>query len=449
MKPTILVIEDEKIQREILKEFLESKGFPVEVAESGETGLEILEKNPIDIVLLDEKLPGISGTEVLKKLREKYPHITVIMITAFGTIEHAVNAMKLGAYDYLVKPIHFGALLYSLERAREKIQLKKEVEVLKARLREKFKVENIIYSSGKMEEVMSLVARVSETDATVLVTGESGTGKELIANAIHYNSKRRDGPFIKVSIAALPETLIESELFGYERGAFTGAERRRIGRFESAQGGTIFLDEVGDLPPGTQVKLLRVLQERTIERLGSNVPIKVDVRVIAATNRDLYKLVEEGKFREDLYYRLNVIRIHIPPLRERKEDIPALVEYFINKFREREGKPIKGITKEALDLLLKYNYPGNVRELENIIERAVVLSRDEYITTRDLPFQVLAYSEEKTELPLPKRLELIEKQLIIDSLERNNWVQTKAASELGISERVLRYKMEKYGIKKR
>jgi len=452
MRPSILIIEDEEAQRKMLAEFLEEKDYFVETAATGEDGLKILEEKTIDVILLDEKLPGISGLEVLRKIKEKYPHILVLMITAYGTVEHAVSAMKMGAYDYLTKPIHFEALLYSLERAGEKLSLVREIEVLREKLKEKFRVENIRYVSGKMEEVMSLVVRVSESDATVLITGESGTGKELIASAIHYNSKRAYKPFIKVNLSALPETLIEAELFGHEKGAFTGAERRRIGRFEAAKGGTIFLDEIGDLPPGTQVKLLRVLQEREIERLGSNIPIKVDVRIIAATNQNIESLVESGNFREDLYYRLNVIRIHIPPLRERREDIPLLAEHFIKHFSERENKEIKGLTKEALDLLMRYDYPGNVRELENIIERAVILTRDQYITTKDLPFSVLS-SDIKVEKPgvslsLPERLESVEKQIILDALEKNQWIQTKAAQELGISERVLRYRMEKLNIKK-
>ena len=445
----VLIVEDDRSQREMLREALEEEGFEVEEAASGEDALRRLWEVSPDIVLLDYRLPGLNGGEVLKRIRAENPLIQVVMITAYGSVEQAVEAMRSGAFHYITKPVNFDELFLVLRRAQERIHLIRENQVLKERLEGRAGFKGIVYVSRAMEEVMSLVARVAVSNATVLVTGESGTGKELIAAAIHYASPRAEGPFIRVNLAALPETLLESELFGHERGAFTGADRRRIGRFEAAKGGTLFLDEIGDLPLQTQVKLLRVLQERVIERLGSNEPIPVDVRVIAATHQDIENLVREGRFREDLYYRLNVVRIHIPPLRERKEDIPVLVDAFLRRFSEREGKRIRGLTKEALDALVAYDYPGNVRELENIIERAVVLARGEYITLEDLPFTLRpngVVREREHRLTLNDHLEALEKSLILDALIKHQWVQTRAAEELGISERVLRYKMAKYGL---
>ncbi len=442
----ISVIEDDDFQRTILIDSLKKK-YEVYGAGSGEEFFDSLNNRVPDIVLLDWRLPGIQGNEVLERIKKEYPYIEVIVITAFGDIEQAVKAMKIGAFHYVTKPIDLNELDIIIEKAVEHQNLKKENELLKGFVREKLPETPVIFESEAMKKILSLAQRVAPTDATVLITGESGTGKELIAEVIHRFSPRADKPLVKVNIAAIPETLIESELFGHEKGAFTGADKRRIGRFESADKGTLFLDEIGELPLNTQVKLLRFLQDRVIERLGSNIPISLDVRIIAATNRNLESLVKEGRFREDLFYRLNVINIHIPPLRERREDIYPLAKYFLKHFSRKHGKNIKDFTKEALDFLMSYNFPGNVRELQNLIERACVLSEGKYITLKDLT--LAPEKEERTESYLDEKLENFERQLIIDALEKTGWVQKKAAEILGLSERSLRYRMEKLGIRRR
>ncbi len=452
-KTKILIAEDEKVQREFLKGFLEKEGFSVEAAANGREVLQRLENQLFDITLLDYKMPELDGLQTLMELRKLYPDLPVVMMTAYGTERTAVASMKEGAVDYLTKPIDFEELLLIIQKEIEHSTLLRENKELRAKLQERYTFNNIVYGSPKMEEVMGLVARVAPSQATVLIRGESGTGKELIANAIHYASPRSKKSLVKVNCSALPETLLESELFGHEKGAFTGAEKRRIGRFEEADGGTIFLDEIGDLSPGTQIKLLRVLQEKEFQRLGSNISLKTDVRVTAATHRNLEELLKEGPFREDLYYRLNVISILLPPLRERKEDIPLLIDYFLKKYAKENQKSISDLSKEARAIFLRYPYPGNVRELENLIERAVVLCRGEIITTQDLPFHL---REEKSEKlwdafkkgkSLPESLEDIERDLILKALHQHQGVQTKAAESLGISERVLRYKMKKYEIR--
>ncbi len=446
----ILLIEDEETASRMLKNFLEKKGYEVMVKKEGKGGIEAFKRNPVDVVLLDWKLPDMNGDQVFDAIREIDPSIPVIFITAYGMVEKAVEVLKKGAFHYITKPLELDELLHVIKQAEEKINLKREVEVLKERLRERYSFGNFIAHSEQMQQVLALAMRVAASDSTVLLTGESGTGKEMLANIIHQASKRASGPFIPVNLAALPETLIEAELFGAEKGAYTGATTTRIGKFEAASGGTIFLDEVGEIPPAVQVKLLRVIQEKEIQRIGSNRVIKVDVRIIAATNKDLWQLVQEGRFREDLYYRLNVIQIHLPPLRERKEDIPYLVDFFIKKYAAREGKQIKGITKEALNALMKYNFPGNIRELENIIERAVVLARSDFITLDELPVHLTrqAFEEEvHTGLSLPERLRRIERQMILEALQRNNFNQLRTAKELGISESTLRYRMKILGLK--
>ncbi|MBI5167656.1 MAG: sigma-54-dependent Fis family transcriptional regulator [candidate division NC10 bacterium] len=443
----VLVIDDEEAQRGLIAGFFKKQGLEVAAAEGGSQGLERLQKEPFDLVLVDYRMPGISGLEVLREVKRVNPEIPVIVMTAYGTIETAVQAMKEGAYDYLTKPVDLDDLWHRIERARERQWLLAENRELKERLQERYHFDQIIGESGKMQEVLALVHRVSNSGATVLIRGESGTGKELIAKAIHYNSPRAEGPFIKVNCAALPENLLESELFGHEKGAFTGAVSSRIGRFEAADKGTIFLDEIGDLSPSLQVKLLRVLQEREFERLGSNRTIKVDVRIIAATNRDLEAVVRGGRFREDLYYRLNVVPISIPPLRERREDLPPLMDHFLTKLSLENRKTITGLTREARDALMRYEYPGNVRELENILERAVVLARSETIGLSDLPISLQEpKAGEETEKSLPSLLEGIERRMIVEALQKSQGVQTKAAELLGISERMLRYKLKKYGI---
>jgi len=444
----ILIVEDEKNQRILLKNLLEKENYQTMEAENGNEAIEICKREEIDLILLDQKLPDVDGIEVLKEIKEINPLSIIIMVTAFGNIRDAVNAIKEGAFYYLTKPVDPDELLLLIKKAIENLHLKKEVENLKEILKQKYSYEKLIYVSKKMEEIMRIVFKASKSDANVLITGESGTGKELIASAIHYFSKRKDEKFVPVDISAIPETLVEAELFGYEKGAFTGAERRRIGKFEFASGGTIFLDEIGNLPLPLQAKLLRVIEERKIVRIGSNEEIPIDIRIICATNKNLEEEVKKGNFREDLYYRLNVIRIHLPSLRERKEDIPPLTEYFIKIYSKREGKNIKGIKEDAMKILMKYNFPGNVRELENIIERAIVLAEGEYITREHLPDLLNLKKEYKKEGKLFEIIQNIEKEIILGTLKKNNWIQTKTAEELGISERVLRYKIKKYKLEK-
>jgi len=446
----VLVVEDEKSQREMLEGFLLRQGLSVSSVDGGEKALDEVGRANYDLVLLDYKMPRMDGIQTLREIKRVNPELAVIMMTAYGTIETAVQAMKEGAADYLTKPIDLDELILLIGKVSERILLQRENRELKEQLRERFRFNHIIYGSGAMEEVMNLTGRVAKSEATVLIRGESGTGKELIANAIHYSSSRADRPLIKVNCTALPENLLESELFGHERGAFTGAHQRRIGRFEQAHTGSIFLDEIGDLSPGLQTKLLRFLQEREFERVGSNQTIKADVRVMAATSRDLEDGIRGGTFREDLYYRLNVIAIFLPPLRERRDDIPQLIDHFLQKYSKKNRRPLPKISKEARDLLLQYDYPGNVRELENIMERSLVISRGDVITTRDLPFQVLGgmqeakLGSESEGKSLNSMLSQMEKDLILRALDQHRWIQTKAAQSLGISERVLRYKMKKY-----
>ena len=452
-KVKILIAEDEKTQRDLLEGFLIKEGFSVEAVANGKEVLHKLEGDFFDIALVDYKMPELDGLQTLREIRKLYPDLPVVMMTAYGTVETAVASMKEGALDYLTKPIDLDELLLMLQKVIERSNLIKENKELKVQLQERYAFPYIVYGSPKMEEVMGLVARVAPSQTTILIRGESGTGKELIANAIHYASPRSGKPWVKVSCAAIPETLLESELFGHEKGAFTGATQKRIGRFEEADGGSIFLDEIGDLSPGTQVKLLRILQDKEFQRLGSNFTLKTDVRVITATHRNLEETIKKGLFREDLYYRLDVISIVLPPLRERREDIPLLIDHFLKKYSQENQKSVSEISKEARTLLLRYPYPGNVRELENLIERAVVLCRGEMITTQDLPFHVKEETPEKPWISskkiksLPESLEEIERDSIIKALHQHQGIQTKAAESLGISERVLRYKMKKYGIR--
>ncbi len=448
----ILIADDEQVQREMLEGFLSKQGYGVGTAADGRQALEKFKGGSFDLILTDYRMPGMDGIELLRELKRLNPEVMVVILTAFGTVGTAVAAMKEGAYDYLNKPIDLDELLLLIGRVEKDVGLSRENRELREQLREKFKVDFIISASRRMEEALNLVKRAAPSTATVLILGESGTGKELIARAIHYASPRADQPLVKVNCAALPENLLESELFGHEKGAFTGAVGRRIGRFEQADQGTIFLDEIADLSPPLQSKLLRVLQEKEFERVGSSQTLKADVRVIAATNRNLEEEVRKGTFREDLYYRLNVVTIALPPLRERKEDIPPLIEHFLRKYSRENQKAVVSLSKEAKDLLMNYHYPGNIRELENIMERAVVLSRGDSITTQDLPLNL---RESKVEdlmreaaggRSLRETLEEIERLRITQALEKSHGVQTRAAEELGISERVLRYKMKKYGI---
>jgi two-component system NtrC family response regulator len=444
---SILVVDDEPPQLELIGGFLKKQGFEVTLAESGEKALQIFRRESFDLVLTDQRMPNLSGLDLLKAVRTVNPETPVIVVTAYGSIETAVSAIKAGATDYLTKPLNLDELLHRIEKVREHHRLVLENRDLREELGERHRIEGIIGESGRMLEVFSLVRRVAPSEATVLIRGESGTGKELIAKAIHFASPRASGPLVKVNCAALPETLLESELFGHEKGAFTGALVTRKGRFEVASGGTIFLDEIGDLPTHLQAKLLRVLQEREFERVGSSKPISIDVRILAATHRDLERLLKAGQFRDDLYYRLNVVTIVLPPLRERRQDLPLFMDHLLRVFAEKNGKKIRGFTSEAREALLRYDYPGNVRELENIIERASVITRSDVIGRADLPISIQEPEVEviNSETDLPVVVERLERRMIREALARSGGVQTRAAEQLGITERALRYKLKKYG----
>ena len=448
-KANILIVEDDPLQRRLIRENLEQHDYSVFEAASGQQALAIIAQNPVDIAVVDFKLDGETGIDVIQRILERNPLVTPIMVTAFANVENAVEAIKKGAYDYIVKPIDFENFLLVVGRALERQRLKKEVSLLQDSLEEKFSAKNFVFNSSRMEDVAYLVSKASKSDATVLISGETGTGKDFVARTIHHSSKRKKGPYLAVNIPSLPETLIESELFGAEKGSYTGAYERKTGKFEAASGGTLFLDEIGDLPLPLQVKLLRFLQEKEFYRLGSSAPLKSDVRIIAATNRDLDRLMKEEKFRTDLYYRLNVIQIHVPPLRERKEDISPLVDYFIRKYSEREEKKIEEISAEAMNSLLNYSFPGNIRELENIIERAVVFCEGQTLTSSDLPVFLKEKKEEEPDregLSLKEKVKRLEVREIQRALLENGSVKSKAARALGITERMLSYKMKIYNI---
>jgi len=448
----ILVVEDGQSQREMLQDFLAGEGHTVAGAKDGKSAIDHVLEGYHDLLLLDYKMPGMNGLDVLKKVKGINPQIDVIMMTAYGTIETAVEAMKSGALDYITKPIDLDELNILIDRISERRTLIRENQILREKLWKKgFTADQIVYKNRKMEDLINMAGRVASSRTTILLQGESGTGKELFARLIHKTSARSEKPMIVVNCGALPETLLESELFGYEKGAFTGAATRRIGRFEEADGGTLFLDEIGELSPSVQVKLLRFLQEREFQRLGGNRTIQSDARIISATNRDLENKVAEGTFREDLFYRLNVVVMNIPPLREKKEDIPLLIKHFISRFSAENSKKIEGLSSEAMDILLKYDYPGNIRELENIIERAVVIARHSVISVDDLPFK-----ESLSQSPVIQKtgrgylkdsIEALEQRLIEQAMEETVHNQSKAAELLGISERMLRYKLKKYGMK--
>jgi len=443
----ILVADDEEAARRSLGQILSEDGFQVFLASNGEEALRLVAQESPDILLTDLRMPSMNGQELLERVRQGYPDVAVVIMTAHGTIRSAIQALREGAEDYLTKPIEVEELEHLLSQILKKKLLLAETRILRERLDEKYRFESIIGRSPEILEVFGMVEQVAPTQASILIGGESGTGKELIAQAIHQRSPRRDAPFVKVSCAALPETLLESEIFGHERGSFTGAVGRRTGRFEMAAGGTIFLDEIGDVSPGMQVKLLRFLQERKFERVGGNQTLTVDVRVIAATHRDLPALIREGKFREDLYYRLNVIEITLPPLRTRSQDIPLLVDFFIRKFAAANKKEIQGVTDESLAALVAYSWPGNVRELEHALERAVILARNEKLDLALFP------SLPHAEPPLRRAtgpqvpgatLEEIEREAIQRTLEAVGGSTSRAASILKISPRTIQYKVKQY-----
>jgi len=438
---SVFVIDDDKMERELFKEILEEFDCEVNTFPTGNEGVKALQQEYADLVITDYRMPGIDGLETIKKVKEINPEIDVIMVTGHGSIEAAVEAMKMGARDFITKPVDMNELKFRVNNIKEHKVLINENEILKERIQSITPDTNIIYRSQKMQKVINLIGKVSKSKSSVLIEGETGTGKDLVAKSIHNLSDRREGPFVAVNCAAIPENLFESELFGHEKGTFTGASKRQKGKFEIANHGTLFMDEIGEIPLKFQVKLLRVLQEKEFQRLGSSQNIKTDLQILSATNRDIQKLVDEGQFRSDLLFRLNVITIHVAPLRERKEDIPALVEHFIQKHSENTAMKVDGISSQALDLLMKYDFPGNVRELENIIERALLLTRKDIITSDDLP---LTDSHGDKEMDLTDRVENYEKGLIRNALEKTNNVKRQAARELGISESTLRYKIKKY-----
>ena len=445
----ILVIDDDESLRRVLEYNLAQEGYAVLTASSGEQGLDLLRKEGADLVVTDVRMPGMDGLQVLEGVRKVDPNIQVIILTAFGTIEMAVEAMKAGAFHYISKPFNRDELKLTIKKALQLKELERENVALRQELKERTGLDAIIAESPPMSQVLELVVRVAPTETTVLILGESGTGKELIARAIHGSSPRAHGPFVAVNCAAIPETLLESELFGHVKGAFTGAIRDRVGKFEAAEGGTIFLDEIGEMRPDLQVKILRVLEERMLERVGDNRLIRVDVRVLAATNKDLSKAIQAGEFREDLYYRLNVVPLQIPPLRERREDIRPLAQHFLKRLG---ASPRLTIAPEAFRALESYDWPGNVRELENALERAMIFHRGDVISLADLPETIRApKAKEAAALPvsLPEAglsLEEVEKELILRALQKHDWNQSRAARYLGITRHTLLYRIEKHNI---
>jgi two-component system response regulator HydG len=447
----ILVVDDDQAHRTMLSTLLGGWGYIVEEADDGARAIEKVHEKSYDLVLMDVRMVEVSGLEALPAIKSFNPAIPIIIMTAFSSVETAVEALKKGAYDYLGKPLDFDELKLAIERAMDHSRLKEENRALKESLGLGFNTGDIIGRSGAMVELLETVALVAPSEATVLITGESGTGKELIASAIHMNSPRRDKPFIQLNCAAITETLLESELFGHERGAFTGADRRKEGRFRLAHGGSIFLDEISEMSVAMQAKLLRVLQEKKIQRVGGEEVLKVDVRVMAATNRELKAEIEAGRFREDLYYRLNVVTLSVPALTERREDIPLLAQHFLETFAEKNRKQIKGFTPQAMDRMVRYDWPGNVRELMNAIERSVILCRGEYISDLDFPLSVreaVAPEPESVveELPADLPLEEVEKVSILKTLESAGGNKSEAARRLGITRRTLHKKLKKYGV---
>jgi len=449
---TILIVDDEKNYLVVLSSFLSGEGYEPITADNAQQALDIVESTDLDLVLTDMKMPSMDGTELLKRIKEKSPELPVVMMTAYGTVEKAVEAMQLGAFNFVLKPFQNETLKQIIRNAVSTYSVLKENRRLVEALESRYRFDNIIGKSKPMLAVFDIIQKVAHTKATVLITGESGSGKELIAKAIHFNSARRNKPFVAVSCAALSETLLESELFGHERGAFTGAAAMRKGRFELADGGTLFLDEIGDVPTSVQVKLLRVLEEMTFERVGGTRTIAADIRLIAATNKDLREQVEKQRFREDLYFRLNVVHIKLPPLRERSEDIPLLATYFMNKYAGETNRGEMTISPEAMRFFCQHRWPGNVREFENAIERAVLLSEGIEIGLDDLPKDLVGFAD--LEIPidwedlsnLPATLDGIEKRLVQKALSMSNNIQARAAKLLGVTPSNLQYRLKKHNL---
>ncbi len=448
MTHKLLIVDDEVLQRGMLAGFLRKQGFEVREASSGEEALEQLAREGADAVLSDQRMPGMGGLELLRRVRERNPEISVLLLTAFGSIENAVQAMREGAFGYITKPVDLDALLPQLRQALEHRRLLGENRVLRERL-DRYEQSGLVCESEAMRQVYSLVSRAAPSDSTVLIQGESGTGKEVIARSLHRLSARTEAPFVAVNVGAIPESLLESELFGHEKGAFTGADRQRLGVIERARGGTLFIDEVGDMPAAAQLKLLRVLQERVIERVGGSEEVPVDLRILAATHRELEREVRQGRFRQDLYYRLNVVRIEIPPLRARREDLAPLARYFLRRFCERLGRGELELSARAIDALQAGSWPGNVRELSNVMERAAVLCRGETVGPADLGLsdkgsEATVSWLEREDLPLPRRLELAERDLVLAEIRAQGGNRSAAARRLGLSEKNIRDRLRRW-----
>ena len=448
MRNTILVVDDDTAHRTMLRTLVGGWGYEISEADDGEAAIHMVRQQPYDLVLMDVRMIKVSGLEALAAIKSINPAIPVVIMTAYSSVETAVDALKQGAHDYLTKPLDFDKLRVTLERAMEHSRLKAENRLLRERLGLQFDRRHIIGQSTAMVRLFDSVAQVAPSEATVLIAGESGTGKELIAGAIHFNSSRRDGPFVRLNCAAITETLLESELFGHEKGAFTGADRRREGRFFQADGGSLLLDEVSEMPLPMQVKLLRVLQEREFTRVGGDTVIRVDVRVIAATNKHLPELVAGGRFREDLYYRLNVVALAIPALRERAEDIPLLAQHFLEAFALKNRKEVKGFTPRAMDRLIRYAWPGNVRELMNAVERAVVMTRGDFLAEEDVSLIPASAMPEQPPAAGARPLEEVEKAAILTTLKAADGNKSEAARRLGITRRTLHKKLKAYGVMK-
>ncbi len=453
-KSKILIVDDDHAHRIMLRTLIGGWGYQVSEADDGAVAINLVKEKSYDLVLMDVRMVRVSGLEALEQIKSYNPAIPVVIMTAYSSVETAVKALKQGAHDYLTKPLDFDKLKITLERAMEHTRLKEENRLLKESLGKHFDRRNLIGRSPAMINLLETVAQVAPSEATVLISGESGTGKEMIAGAIHFNSSRKNGAFVKLNCAAITETLMESELFGHEKGSFTGADRRKEGRFYQAHGGSLFLDEVSEMPLTMQVKLLRVLQEREITRVGGEDTLQVDVRLIAATNKNLAELIERGEFREDLYYRLNVVNLEIPPLRQRPEDIPLLAQHFLEMFAAKNHKEIKGFTPRALDCLIRYDWPGNVRELMNAVERTVVLSRSEYLSRKDFSTIPGSGPPDEKNSPDPAEIDIygtqpleeVEKATILNTLQTVGGNKSEAARRLGITRKTLHKKLKAYGV---